>query len=281
MNSSGRIALRFDVDTHECVHKGIPFLLDAAREQRWKFCFLVNMGRAVSLRHTVYRSLKINRNSTPRATSLSSMQKLGVKEYVKTAVVNPFVGRSGASHLHAAQQNGHVLGLHGGRNHGVWQWSAQDWPYSVVCEELLWGIKMFTTAGLARPRLFSSPGWNSPPRLPEALAELGFRFVLDRHEPGEPMRMLDSDASRVCPLNTGLAGEPGGVGFFENAYANQESAHKVVERVLTALDRALGQTLMVYDHPAFCAGLGRNLFMKVMGELSVRGVDLSSAGELS
>ncbi|WP_363796234.1 hypothetical protein ABU614_11705 [Lysobacter firmicutimachus] len=271
-----RLTVRFDVDTWSCAHRGMPFLMDFAQRLEAKFCFMVNMGRAVSrglhLRKLV-RSPSPANVSEERVDKLGSMQRMGVSGYLRTALLNPEVGLTAGAILQRAGREGHVLGLHGGRNHGEWQWGAQNWSGERLRDEVLWGLRAFERVGLEHPRRFSSPGWNSPSGLPAVLAQCGFEELHDRHEPGIPIDTVASGGI-LREINTAFAGEPGGVGYFESCLVRGVDAASAAERIVSKLRSGPAAHAVVYDHPVFCAGIGRDLFCSTLLALRERGVGL-------
>jgi len=270
-----RLTVRFDVDTWSCAHRGMPFLMDFAQRMEAKFCFMVNMGRAVS--HGLHlRNLLRPRPPAAaheaRVDKLGSMQRMGVAGYLRTALLNPEVGLTAGAVLQRARREGHALGLHGGRNHGEWQWGAQHWSDERLRAEIRWGLDAFERLGLPRPHRFSSPGWNSPPGLPAVLADCGFDELHDRHEPGLAVGVAAAGALRE--VNTAFAGEPGGVGYFESCLVRGVDAADAAAAIASRLEAAPGTHAVVYDHPVFCEGRGRELFCASMQALKARGVGL-------
>jgi hypothetical protein len=148
--------------------------------------------------------------------------------------------------------------------------------------EVSWGVGEFSAAGLERPIIFSSPGWTSPEKLSRVLRNMGFQQLYDLHLPGKSMRDASFvDVTGVENVNTGLAGEPGGIGYFECAYVRKWSSERCVAEIRRCLDQLEGRSVMVYDHPGFCVGVGRKLFEGVMLGLKKEGVRIVSPWEAS
>lgn len=172
---------------------------------------------------------------------------------LRTLLLNPRLGRAGIEELKAIVDSGHDLGLHGGGNHGKWQHCAHAWSAKTVEREVNWGMEEMLKLGLPKPLLFSSPGFNSPPKLASILGALGLKGVTDEHA-----WLLDAGPQRVDNIwsfGTGLVAEPGGVGFFENRHALGESPSEHYQFVLNIL-RNSGESMMVYDHPALMVDKG-------------------------
>ena len=213
---------RFDVDTHRCMSEGLPRLLSLADEVDARLTFFVNMGRAVSRLRFIKKLLKRRGNGNGGANgvvSLSSLQKLGPKDYIRAAVLNPLVGAGYPETLRQIEAAGHEIGLHGGRNHAHWQAAGASWPVEQLSEELKWGLRALEDAGVSRPVGFASPGWQGSRELNTALQSLGFTYVADVHGLGlEGIAPVSAD-SALQAISTSILGEPGGVGYIEHMRA--------------------------------------------------------------
>lgn len=265
--------MRFDVDTHRCLRKGVPSLLLLAEQEGVEFTFFVNMGRAVSLT----TSLKRARGAPPakaKAPRLSARRKLGLRGYLTAAVLNPKVGDGTPSMVRCMAEKGHDVGLHGGRNHAQWQASAATWTANHVSEEISFAADRFFAATGSAPVGFASPGFVGPPALPTVLSSLGFEYVADQHGP-------DASVSSVGPglgiisLPTRLTGEPGGVAYLEWGRArglDQAAILRQFERDLET-DEDL---LIMYDHP-YHAGIHEVETLRAMIRLARdRGFEIAS-----
>jgi peptidoglycan/xylan/chitin deacetylase (PgdA/CDA1 family) len=245
---SRRLHIRFDIDTIVCLESGVPKLLDFARERDVFFSFFANLGRAYSPVEMVRGFLKPRSAVPMKAARLKAVEKLGHSGVLETLLLNPKLGKKAGRVLHHIVDQGHDLGLHGGRNHGSWQHGAQLWDEKYLEGEVAWGIKEFERLGLPRPTLFSSPGFNGPSGLAKILLEKGFKGLTDEHAwlvSAEP-KILNG----LLSFGTGLLAEPGGVGFFENRCAQGEAPEETRQYLGSILDKA-PKRLMVYDHPAF------------------------------
>lgn len=254
--SSSKLILRFDIDTVTCIRQGIPRLLDIGQKHNAHFTFFANMGRAVSY-STIFRKRigkSTNKQQIIPAEKLSSRQKLGISGWLATVLFNPRVGNNSPLILKELVDHGHDLGLHGGANHGAWHHDSQTWPIERLRDEIAWGIHAMSEARLPRPKMFASPGFTSPPDLPNVLEELGFEFLADDHRAGLPAFTDDTQSSGLLKVNTGLIGEPGGVGCLEHWKAAGLSRTTII----SILDRCIdyGGDFILYDHPAYVARVG-------------------------
>lgn len=251
-----RVALRFDIDTFQCMHRGVPQLLELADEYRVPLTFFINMGRAVSYpalaRDVLIRHFhrEVKQETAPK---LSSIQKLGLPGLLYTLLANPRVGSSSRL-LPEIQSRGHEIGLHGGHNHASWQHSAHLWTEQKIDREIDWGLRELEKAGVRAISSFASPGWNSPAALPALLANKGFTVLADHHSGERDACDLTRGSSQIRFINTNLAGEPGGVGCLEFYQARRlpftEMAREVEQALLSF------SNLLTYDHPAYAGGKG-------------------------
>ena len=217
------------------------------------FTFFVNMGRAVSrsavLGRLIFSSVP---SAAPDAAKYSARTKLGWRGYVEAAILNPKVGDAAHEVIRQAHGAGHEIGLHGGRNHAVWQHEAGDWDRARLEAEV--DAVLPTLARLLGdegPFGFASPGWTTSALLPSVLAERGFRYVADLHgsEP-ETTSGLDPAPSPVELVRTQMTGEPGGVAYVEHLRASGLDDVAMVRRFEADLYRA-GPTVVAYDHPYY------------------------------
>jgi peptidoglycan/xylan/chitin deacetylase (PgdA/CDA1 family) len=275
-------SFRFDVDTHRCLALGVPELLKLGARLDVRFTFFVNMGRAVSRPQFVGKLLRARgggRNGR-RVYRLSSMQKLGLRDYLTAAVLNPKVGSSYGCVLRETEARGHEIGLHGGRNHAGWQSSGRFWSRSKLESEVAWGLAALDAACLSRPVGFASPGWQGSIELVSVLEEYGFHYVADAHGVGlERVGPWGRNRSLI-EVSTGILGEPGGVGYLEYMRARGHSDGEVLADFAARLD-ATRDFAVVYDHP-FYAGLRELATIEAMvGAARERGFEVVPLRELA
>ena len=241
---------RFDVDTHRCVRRGMPNLLALADDLDARFTFFVNMGRAVSRAHALRRRFRTGTDGAGgTAAKLPATAKLGLRDTIIAATINPRVG-AGAPHiLRVAAAAGHELGVHGGANHALWQAEAQTWPADRLRSEIASARDALEAATGERPDGFASPGWNSPDTLPPIVEELGFRYLADDHGSQRDVVRIAAGTDRLLSVPTAVSAEPGGVAYLENLEArglDRDAFHDDLRSRLA--DRRLA---VVYDHPYF------------------------------
>lgn len=272
-----KICFRFDIDTAKCLQEGVPALCRLSTSFGVPFTFYFNPGRAVS-----WASLMNRRHgSALSAPKLKPLRKLGVREWLRTSLLNPELRRlTGVSELLTAAESGHEIGLHGGRNHAQWQLNAQSWSREHLESEINWGMNAFRRLHLPRPVSFSSPGWNGPLALPEVLAGIGIHAVADRRSP-DGHAVQRSENGPVALISTQFAGEPGGVGFVENAVADGNSVAETVRNFLTQLRRIDAPSCVLYDHPCFAGGEGHDYLRALVEACQSEGVELTTIRDIS
>lgn len=182
-----KIAFRFDIDTHRCMRDGVPRLLEISVEMNVPFTFFLNAGRAVSVKETLLHAVnagltKYKEDSASRlaqAEMMSARKKLGNSDYIYAAVINPCISRY-KDNLKSLYQSKCEVGLHGGKNHAIWQNHAMEWSRDTVREEIGWAIsEVRKTLEGFKPEGFASPGWTKPDGLNEVLKDMGFCYSAD------------------------------------------------------------------------------------------------------
>lgn len=241
-----RVSIRFDVDTHKCLSTGVPLLLKVAKEKDVKFTFFINVGRSISVWHSLLNLLR-NETRAESAAHLSALNKLGGRHFIMTLIFNPRVTFRNEDIIRSIVDEGHEIGLHGGTNHSVWQHKAMDWSKCKLEKEIGWGLNIlnqFTDSVFG----FSSPCWISPKILNSVLNESGFKYSADLH--GDPSMKVNKTTNGLYEIPTQITAEPGGVAFFENIEAlsldKSDSRAYIRDKIRAAEDR-----FVVYDHPYF------------------------------
>lgn len=255
-----QFSFRFDVDSHRCVAEGMPALLDLARRLEVRFTFFVNFGRLTSRPRALVAALPGRHGGTDRdgadapghVRKLPLRAKLGARGLATALLANP---RAGARHLDVVRRaidEGHDVGLHGGRNHRVWQDGAATWSAARVADEVAWGRQWLTDLGIA-PAGFSSPGWSSSAVVARAVADAGFAYLADRH--GHAEVAVATTPEGLVDVPTNVLGEPRGVGWLEWCRAHGDDDDALLDRTTGRLaDLAPAGHAVAYDHP-FHAGI--------------------------
>lgn len=257
---------RFDIDSQKCLREGVPNLLVLGKQLKVHFTFFVNFGRAVNqvsfLRDRLSKQRKENESK-----SLSAFAKLGLKDYVITALYNPLIIKGNDHILQQIIESGHELGLHGGKNHDDWFRKAHKWPVKKIREELVWGQQLLKQyiPGEA-PYGFSSPGWNTSADIRKILHELKFSYIADIHS-DKPIETVTMRNGIAC-MPTNITGEPGGVGYIEYCRASLMDDPEILRdfknKLITRKKLAI-----VYDHPYY-AGVREIGMVKKMLQTAIR-----------
>ena len=132
-------------------------------------------GRAVSRSAALGRLISASvPSAAPDAAKYSARTKLGWRGYLEAAILNPKVGGAAHDVIRQAHGAGHEIGLHGGRNHAVWQHEAGGWDRARLEAEV--DAVLPTLARLLDddgPLGFASPGWTTSALLPSVLDGAG------------------------------------------------------------------------------------------------------------
>lgn len=245
------ICFRFDVDTPLCIGSGVPALVALAKEHRVKFTFFFNMGHSVS-RWDQIRDLlsRRNKNAGIQIRKLSSLEKLGLRRYLEIATFNSKVGCSNPECIVQAFREGHEIGLHGGKNHGLWQRHAQAWTSDRLYDEIRWGKTQLERILGENVASFSSPGWNGSALLNEILAELGFKYAADIHSSKTQTIGHCGNGKVILTVPTNLVGEPGGVGYLEWLSAQGLGFNDSLRQFEKNLE-SFQKLAVLYDHPCY------------------------------
>lgn len=277
-----KLAFRFDVDTHKCIRDGVPKLLEISRERDVRFTFFVNSGRAVSLKDSILQVCKsAHRDNGGMANEIQKMpalRKLGVRDYVVAAVLNPAISGYKRQIKELCDSDNEV-GLHGGSNHALWHLHAGEWNSDKIRGEVNEGLRLMRkVVPEFRPFGFASPGWNSPEKLSDILKERGFSYSADYRNQGGHC-VISRSASGVLPLiGVNLIGEPGGVAFFESCRVRGFDDDRIVREVKNNIEN--NEVSVIYDHPYYAGIKELYTIRRIITEVRDMGVKIVPLGEL-
>jgi peptidoglycan/xylan/chitin deacetylase (PgdA/CDA1 family) len=241
---------RFDVDTHACMMRGMPALLGLARSLDVRFTFFVNMGRGFNRRITLAKAFRrlVRREKPGHVTAAA---KLGLRDSLIAAALNPNAGPFAPETLRAAAAAGHEIGVHGGRNHAQWERDAHTWPESRVRSEILASLDAMRKYSILETTSFASPAWNSPACLKEILPSLGFHILADTYDASA--REIVRAEKNLALVPTNVTPGAGRAGYLETLRLQGLDENGVVAHFKNQL-REKGRFAVVYDHP-FYAGI--------------------------
>lgn len=270
-----KLVFRFDIDTHKCIRDGVPRLLAVANEYEVPFTFFLNCGKSISFINSL-KSLVFgtNREDSEKPEMMSAMQKLGMKDYLVAAFINPNISNYKAQ-IKQLLDSGCEIGLHGGRNHAIWG-NKTEWSEESVRQETVWALARVRKINPEfTPRGFASPEWNGPDFLPEILKEEGFTYYGDFRCVGQEPIKLDG----ILPIiGVNLLGEPGGVAFFENCRVRGLNDREIVRTIMDSFEKL--DTVVLYDHPYY-AGLNETgCIIKIIESAKSKGIQICKLEEL-
>lgn len=242
-----KLVFRFDVDTHKCIRDGVPRLLEISNKYDVPFTFFLNMGKSISIKNSLENLLsKKKENASDEIPQMmSAFQKLGMKDYLIAAVINPNISNYKIQ-IEQLLDSKCEVGLHGGRNHATWA-NTVEWNEKNIKDELQWALgKLKNIKVDYKMKGFASPEWKSKEGLSKILKELGFVYCGDMRCLGEePINRNDE----LLKIGVNLLGEPGGVAFFENCRVKGMTDDEIIEMVLSCFSEL--DTVVLYDHPYY------------------------------
>lgn len=264
---------RFDVDTERCIAEGIPNLLNLSKKTKTSFTFFFNMGRGISKKAYLNRK----KSGPAIAAKLSNYKKLGIYYYLRTIFLNPNVGLSYKKIIQDTYQQGHEVGLHGGKNHGEWMYNAQTWNKNHFFQEIKWGLEQMKQLNIENISSFSSPGWQTTITLQQVLKEFNFQIIADEH--GELLEDIVDLGNNLYSIPTNFAGEPEGVGYFENKCAQGLTDDEFLNNFSQQLDniKKLG---VLYDHPYYAGIQKLDLLEKTIETVKEKGFIIKTMQEI-
>ncbi|MCF0131718.1 MAG: polysaccharide deacetylase family protein [Pseudobutyrivibrio sp.] len=273
-----KLVIRWDIDTHKCIRDGVPLLLDVAENYQVPFTFFLNTGQAVAFKDSLKSMLKIenSQSEAEEVLMMSARSKFGNKDYLEAALRNPSLMEY-KDNIIRLYNSSCELGLHGGRNHALWQKYASTWTKDQVADELYWALEEirhvipeYKAAG------FLSPGWNTPEGLDEALKWIGFTYCADYRRMGES-ELIDN--TRAVPfVGTNLLYEPGAVAFLEGSRVRGMSDDDILQAVRDSLMNR--EITVMYDHPYYGACTEIELVKKIVEMALDMGVEMTTLASL-
>ena len=272
-----KVAFRFDIDSHKCIRDGVPILLGLADQYDIPFTFYVNVGKAVSRIDTI-RSLYNKRGTEGESVKmLSAKQKLGTKDYLYAAMMNPSLDRY-RENIRAIAQSKCELGLHGGTNHSHWYTHALFWSYEQVKKDLEEALKKMRRVipGYV-PHGFAAPGFVTNDVIEQVLQDMGFQYSSNWHE--NNAAIIRRGTEEMPNVGVNLCGEPGGVAFWEYAAASEWTDRQTLEVFMDTVNRY--DEIVVFDHPYFVALQRAELLEKMIGMLLKEGHQIVTMKELA
>lgn len=264
-----RVCFRFDIDTHKCIRDGVPALLDISNQFHVPFTFFLNLGKAVSFFDS-FREMFREKPAEPEVQALSARTKLGNGDYLFAAFINPENAGYEKEIKRLLKDPLCETGIHGGRNHAVWQFYAGEWDEARIKREVEWSIGKiqgidpdYELCG------FASPTFLHPKSLSRILKDLGFCYTADAH--GRDIPVYSS--TEVLPdLGINLLGEPGGVAFWESCIARGFDQEEIRACFIRALE--LNETIVVYDHPYFAGTKCRESLVEIIQYLKKEKIEI-------
>lgn len=263
-----------DVDTISCATHGLESLRDISSTYDFRFTTFFHLGRPIVRRDSIKRQVRKIPHD-PSVKNLSALKKQSLRSLLETLIFNPNL-RKYSSILTELVNDGHEVGLHGGKNHGRWASEALEWDVMKIESELSWALSQLEPSVRSQVKGFSSPEWKSSVPVETAAQRQGFLYIADGHGQG-PAHQRSSNG--LSMINTNGCGEPGGVGFIEYLDANFESRQaksRVLQQVLCQ-----GLPTVFYDHPGYAGVRGRDTFIWFVEQLKSADLEICTLREVA
>lgn len=301
-----KLVLRFDIDTHKCIRNGVPNLLDLAEKYDVPFTFFLNTGRAVALFDSLFKKNvnegialadensgvaestggMNNEGVTEQPAMMTARQKFGNADFLQAAILNPRLTHYKKQILRLWRSNCE-MGIHGGRNHALWQKYGATWGYDKTRDEIEWALKQIRwIIPEYTPFGFLSPGWNSTSELDAVLYDLGFLYCADMRCADEKCTqkecaqmectnngcMLVDESRPIYYLGTNLLHEPGAVAFFEGCRVKGLDDDAILKIVTDSLES--NEITVLYDHPYYSGVKELDMIEKIIVKAKEMGVEI-------
>jgi hypothetical protein len=239
------VAFRFDIDTLTCIKSGIPKLVKISKKYNVEFTFFINFGRSIN-RKEVLRKKNKSLNNT--SSKLSTLTKLGLKNYIITLLLNPKLGKY-KNKINILVNSHNEIGLHGGKNHATWQLNARNFNLRRVEEEIDFGLKEAQKFNLSLSG-FTSPGMTSPELICQVLEAKNFNYISDTYTyQNESSENKKKELFKEFKnINVNLVGK-NGIGYFEYYLSKGLNSVEIMNNLLTQILNSKADSFVVYDHP--------------------------------
>lgn len=170
------VSFRFDIDTLTCIKSGTPKLVKISEKHNIEFTFFINFGKSIDRNEVLRKKNKSLNNTTNK---LSTLTKLGLKNYIITILLNPKL-RKYKNEISTLVNSNNEIGLHGGKNHATWQLNASNFDLKRIEQEIDFGLKEAQKYNLSFSG-FTSPGMTSPLLICKVLESKNFNYISDTY----------------------------------------------------------------------------------------------------
>jgi peptidoglycan/xylan/chitin deacetylase (PgdA/CDA1 family) len=238
------------------------------------------MGKSVSrfemIKSIIRQKDAHSRASSEKGASLSAFRKLGIKDYIQIVLLNPPIKKY-SMQIRSILDNGHEIGLHGGKNHQSWADKSLGWTERKLRKEVNWGLRELQKIFPGyQPKGFASPAWVHPELLNKVLLDLGFEYCADLR--GEGYREMSWDSCLKFPTTT-ILGEPGGIAILEHLIAMGASQESVVQEVVDMFKTK--SNYIAYDHPYFAGVEALPILSSVVTTLLIDGYEFQTISKIT
>lgn len=275
-----RLVFRFDIDTHKCIRDGVPNLLDVSQEMNVPFTFFLNLGKSISVKESLSDKFHLvnKKTQSEKIEMMSARQKLGNRDYIFAASINPNILKY-KSQIQSLCRSQCEVGIHGGKNHALWNKHARTWNREKTTKEIEWALlRIREIVPDYRPIGFASPGWSEPTDLLTILKESGFCYSADFRAKGQHECFLVDNNGIIPKIGVNLLGEPGGVAFFEYCRVKKWTNRQIIDFVISEIER--NETCVLYDHPYYAGVKEIELIKCIINSAKGKKIDIVKLEDL-
>ena len=125
------------------------------------------------------KCLEKNKSHNNATIKLSTLTKLGLKNYIITLLLNPKL-RKYKNKINILVNSNNEIGLHGGKNHARWQLNANKFNLKRIEQEIEFGVKEAQKFNISLSG-FTSPGMTTPELICQVLESKNFNYISDTY----------------------------------------------------------------------------------------------------
>ena len=269
------VSFRFDIDTLTCIKSGVPKLIEISKKHNIEFTFFINFGKSINRKEVLRKKNKSHNNATIK---LSTLTKLGLKNYIITLSLNPKL-RKYKNEINILVNSNSEIGLHGGKNHATWQLNAHKFNLQRIEQEIDFGLKEAKKFNISFSG-FTSPGMTSPDLICQVLELKNFNYISDTYSFHD--ESTENSKKEILKnfknINVNLAGKDG-VGYFEYYLSQGLDSKEITNNLLNHILNSKVNSFVIYDHPLIINFIQEE-FENLIKELKKNNIKIVKMGNL-
>lgn len=271
------LSIRFDIDGIGDIKRGVPNLLSLSKEVGAKFSFYVNMGKSFNLKSFFLKRkekfkkyLSKHNNNVSVSNNISLLKKHGLGGILESIFLNPNIGEKYKETLFLVKDNGHELGLHGGMDHGLWQYQLDKLNYNELKNLLKPAYNLFKK-NFGKPLGFCSPGFQYNKNVLKIIDEFGFLYAGDMKgdAPFKPKLYNTSYQHFQIPVNICKNDrEPIITRLINQNLSEKEIVNTVMENITSM------ETAVLYGHPSVEGVFAKKIIKNIIKKSQLEGYNI-------